>query len=134
RHEIDRVRELLWAAMAEQQSGAAVDAHAVRADAEVKLQEVDERLTGELSSLAPFGRGNEEPVLVTRRVRVRRTRVVGDGTHLKLELEDGNGAVRSAIAFGMADRDPGAGATIDTAFAPAINEWNGRREVELGIR
>jgi single-stranded-DNA-specific exonuclease len=132
---IDRIRERLWEAMADQgKEGDDRAGTAVHGDAEVALGQVDEGLTRELSTLAPFGRGNEEPLLITRRIRVRRSRVVGDGRHLKLEVEDGHGAVRAAIAFGMADRDPGEGATIDAAFAPAINEWNGRREVELGIR
>lgn len=105
-----------------------------RVDAEVVLGDVDERLCHELSSLAPFGKGNEEPLLMCRGMRVRSSRQVGNGTHLKLEVEDRHGVSLSAIAFGLGERDPGPGAMIDAAFAPTLNEWRGRRQVELEIR
>lgn len=103
-------------------------------DAEVGLADVDERLCRELGMLAPFGQGNEKPLLVCRGLHVRESRRVGDGSHLKLEVEDRHGVSRSGIAFGQADRDPGPGATIDAAFAPTVSEWRGRVRVELEIR
>lgn len=103
-------------------------------DAEVGLSEIDERLCRELESLAPFGKGNEKPLLVCRDMRVRESRRVGDGSHLKLEVEDQSGVSCSAIAFGQGEADPGQGATIDAAFAPIVNEFRGRVRVELDIR
>jgi len=104
-------------------------------DAEVALGEVDEKLTSELRTLAPFGMGNEEPILGCGGLRVVESRRVGnDGNHLKLQLDDGTGVRRSAIAFGQAEDDPGRGATVHVAFAPTINEWGGRRQVELTVR
>jgi single-stranded-DNA-specific exonuclease len=130
---VDLLREALQAAVSEQTGGGA-PATAPSADAEVELGEVDETLADELGSLAPFGKGNEQPILVGRGLRVRDSRTVGDGSHLKLVLEDRGGAVRSAIAFGMGERDPGAGAAIDCAFSAGISTWRGGRSVELSIR
>jgi single-stranded-DNA-specific exonuclease len=130
--QVDALRDALWAAV-EEQAGAARAAER-SADAEVELGEVDERLADELGSLAPFGKGNEQPVLVGRGLKVRDSRRVGDGSHLKLVLEDGNGAVRGAIGFGLGERDPGPGAAIDCAFSAAISTWRGGRSVELSIR
>ena len=129
---VDVLREALWAAVSEQAPGGA--ARGAAADAEVELGEVDETLADELGSLAPFGKGNEQPVLVGRGLRVRDSRKVGDGSHLKLVLEDRGGAVRSAIAFGLGERDPGPGASIDCAFSAGISTWRGARSVELSIR
>jgi single-stranded-DNA-specific exonuclease len=129
---IPALREALCAAVAEQASGAGAAERA--ADAEVELGEVDERLADELASLAPFGKGNEQPVLVGRALRVRDSRRVGDGSHLKLVLEGAGGAVRGGIAFGLGDRDPGPGAAIDCAFSAGISTWGGGRSVELHIR
>jgi len=130
--EIPALRAALSAAVAE---AADADAGSERAaDAEVELGEVDERLADELASLAPFGKGNEQPILVGRRLHVRDSRRVGDGSHLKLVLEGAGGAVRSGIAFGLGDRDPGPGAAIDCAFSAAISTWGGGRSVELQIR
>lgn len=103
-------------------------------DAEVALGDVDEQLCRELGTLAPFGKDNEQPLLMCRGMRVRASRRVGDGSHLKLEVEDGNGVTRSGIGFGLGARDPGRGATIDAAFAPTMNVWRGQTRVELEIR
>src|SRR5262249_61300879 len=72
-------------------------------DAEVALDEVDERLAAELARLGPFGRGNPEPLLAAHAAAVR-TRVVGQD-HLQLTL-CGRSACHDAIAFRLADRDP----------------------------
>ena len=84
-------------------------------------------------SLAPFGQENRAPLLVARGVLVQKSRKVGDGSHLKLELEAG-GPVRGAIGaigFGLAAEDPGEGARVVLAFSPAVSSWQGRRRVEL---
>lgn len=128
---VELLREALCAAVSEQRP---TRGSAPSADAEVELGEVDETLADELGSLAPFGKGNEQPVLVGRGLRVRDSRKVGDGSHLRLVLEDRGGAVRGAIAFGLGERDPGPGAAIDVAFSPGISTWRGARSVELSIR
>jgi single-stranded-DNA-specific exonuclease len=129
---VDLLREALWVAVSEQ--AVRSPARAAAADAEVELAEVDERLADELGSLAPFGKGNEQPILVSRGLRVRDSRKVGDGSHLRLVLEDRGGAVRGAIGFGLGERDPGPGAAIDCAFSAGISTWRGGRSVELSIR
>ena len=131
---VDLLREALCAAVNEQTPADGGGAASPSADAEVELGEVDETLADELGSLAPFGKGNEQPILVGRGLRVRDSRTVGDGSHLKLVLEDKGGAVRSAIAFGLGERDPGPGASIDCAFSAGISTWRGGRSVELSIR
>lgn len=103
-------------------------------DAEVGLGEVDAQLCRELDQLSPFGQGNEKPLLGCRGMRVRQSRRVGDGSHLKLEFEDQHGVMRAGIAFGQGDQDPGAGATIDATFVPTINVFRGEQRVELEIR
>jgi single-stranded-DNA-specific exonuclease len=102
-------------------------------DAEVRLAEVDERLAQELSGLGPFGQENPPPLLVTRRVKVTGARRVGDGSHLKLMLEDDRQTVRSAIGFGLGDRPIEVGARVDLAFVPTVSTWQGRRSAELEV-
>jgi single-stranded-DNA-specific exonuclease len=103
-------------------------------DAEVRLNEVDERLAQELSGLGPFGQENPAPLLVTRDARVTAVRRVGSGTgHLKLTLEDNDSTIRSAIGFGLGDRPIDVGARVDLAFVPTISTWQGRRSAELEV-
>ena len=127
--------EALGEAVTAEQAAERVGADPGRsADAEVQLGEVDERLADELDQLAPFGKGNAQPVLVGRQLRVRDSRRVGDGSHLRLVLEGEGGAVRSGIGFGLGDSDPGTGGAIDCAFSAGINTWQGGRSVELYIK
>lgn len=106
-------------------------------DAEVGLAEVDERLAQELAGLGPFGQANPPPVLVTRNARVTALRRVGDGSHVKLTVEDDRAASRGAIGFGLGER-VGAlgidvGARLDLAFLPTVSTWQGRRSAELEL-
>jgi len=102
-------------------------------DAEVRLGEVDERLAQELAGLGPFGQENPAPLLVTRNARVTQVRRVGDGSHLKLMVEDDQHAIRSAIGFNLGDRAVEHGARVDLAFVPTISTWQGRRSAELEV-
>jgi single-stranded-DNA-specific exonuclease len=102
-------------------------------DAEVRLADVDERLAQELSGLGPFGQDNPAPLLVTRNAKITGVRRVGDGSHLKLMLEDDQQTVRSAIGFGLGERPVDLGARVDLAFVPTVSTWQGRRSAELEV-
>jgi single-stranded-DNA-specific exonuclease len=103
-------------------------------DGEVELAELDVGLVEELGKLAPFGKGNEAPLLMGRRLSVLDSRRVGDGSHLALTLGDAGGRRMRAIAFGMGPRDPGKGAALDVAFTPAISTFRGDRAVEMTVK
>jgi single-stranded-DNA-specific exonuclease len=104
----------------------------VRVDAELPLRAVDADCLGDLGRLEPFGTGNPEPLFLTRRVRVRERRVVGEH-HLKLVLEQGGRFVH-AIGFGMGHLAVAAGDDIDVLYGIMASEWNGSISAELRIR
>lgn len=129
---IDALREALGAAVLAEGSGPVVQR---TADAEVALAEVDEALVAELATLGPFGQDNPEPRLVARDLEVVTSRKVGDGSHLRLELcEPRAGITRTAIGFGLGERDPGPGVRVDVAFRPTASSWQGKTRVELELR
>jgi single-stranded-DNA-specific exonuclease len=129
--EVARLKDALGEAILARGSGPV--ASAAVADATVELGALDEDTVRELLSLAPFGQDNPPPRLVCRGVTVKASRRVGDGSHLKLELADGGGALRGAIGFGLGARDPGAGAMVDVVFTPSVSSWQGRTRVELEL-
>ncbi len=143
REEVASLAEALGASCARLAEGSGPRTAGKEIDAEVRLGEVDERLAQELAGLGPFGQANPPPLLVTRNVRVSAVRRVGDGSHLKLTLEDAGspgsaeagslGATRSAIAFGLGDREVEVGAHLDLAFLPTVSTWQGRRSAELEV-
>jgi single-stranded-DNA-specific exonuclease len=92
-------------------------------------------LVEELSQIEPTGQENPKPLFCARGVRIRNEpRVVGKtGEHLKLWLTDGRNSF-DAIGFGMGKREFKAGDAVDIVFAPEINEYEGRRSVQLKLQ
>lgn len=106
-----------------------------RIDIEVRLDELDLKTVAELELMAPFGRGNPEPVLLARNLRAVRARQVGQGQeHLRLDLSL-EGRRISGIGFGLGNLFSSlTGGAVDVVFSPGVEEWQGLREVELKIK
>lgn len=106
-------------------------------DAEVMLGDLTLKVLESIEALEPHGTGNPKPVLVATNVKVAgELKVVGPKqNHLQVKFCQGN-TTHKAIGWNMADRGkvltPGRRCSI--AFTPSINEWNGRREVQLELK
>jgi single-stranded-DNA-specific exonuclease len=108
----------------------------VSVDAVLELADMDPALAEELGRLAPYGAANAEPLLVFPGVTTRSTRKVGQN-HLQLTL--GAGPSRApvsidAIGFGMAERDPGNGASLDVVASAELDTFRGQRRTRLRVR
>lgn len=109
----------------------------LRVDAEIPFRLIDERLWAGIRDFEPFGLGNPEPVFVTRAVDVVDARVVGNGNkHLKLQFADEEVGVMDGIAFNMGDLYGKllSGGRVDIAYSIDMNEWNGKRKLQLKIK
>ena len=133
RASIPALAEALGGTCARLAAGSGPVSAAREVDAEVRLREVDERLAEELAGLGPFGQDNPAPVLVTRDARVTAVRRVGGGAHLKLSLADHDATIRTAIGFGLGEREVEVGARLDLAFVPTVSTFQGRRSAELEL-
>jgi len=105
------------------------------ADAEIKLKDVDLTLVKQLSTLEPFGEGNEEPIFVIRSLVVDDIKAIGSNqAHLKMTLKS-HGAKIDAIAFGQGFMIEyiKTGDRIDVLANVQKNEWNGNVSVQLNI-
>jgi single-stranded-DNA-specific exonuclease len=106
-------------------------------DAEAELRMMSESLVNDLHRLGPFGQGNRKPVLACRDLElVSPPRRVGKtGDHLQLFVRQ-SGVSMKAIAFNAGEffdkLTPGC--RLSLAVEPQINEWNGRRSVELEVK
>jgi single-stranded-DNA-specific exonuclease len=105
-------------------------------DAEASLTELSEPVVEAILGLGPFGVDNPKPKFATGWIElVGSPRPVGqDGDHLQFTVRERQ-CVRKAIAFRQAQR---AKALTDArrcrlAFEPIINEFAGRRAVELQV-
>ncbi len=89
-----------------------------------------------LSSMEPFGQGNEEPVFSIGSAKILTSMQIGEEkNHLRLQIQKGE-SVLSCIAFRMGEyiNELSPGSIIDVAFTPEINTYNGRRSVQLRVR
>jgi len=106
----------------------------VSADIKVALSELNSKLLEQLAWFEPTGYGNPEPVFVSEGVRVSSSRAVGsDGKHLKLTVTDGYSHF-DAIAFRMGDLQPTLPTKIDMIYTFELNEFNGRKILQLNVR
>ena len=106
-------------------------------DAETPLTALTHQTVRQIESLAPFGHGNERPMLCTTDVRLAEPpRRIGEtGHHLSLRLEQHGIAIR-AVAFGGGDWEDDlnkASGPLSVAFKPIINSFRGRVTVEMQL-
>lgn len=98
------------------------------------FDELDDRMLRFHDKLAPFGIGNQRPLLVSKNARVLKKRTVGsDGSHLKLTLEQ-NGRPFDAIAFRMGDRIGSMPQEIDVAYRLERNHYLGFVTLQLNVQ
>ncbi|MCA9972677.1 MAG: single-stranded-DNA-specific exonuclease RecJ [Anaerolineales bacterium] len=110
-------------------------------DGEISLADIDWALQENLAQLEPTGYANTSPILLSRDVEiVSHRRVGGDGAHLQLQLSAQNGEhgssyrVLPAIAFRQGDWAEHLPQTIDVVYSVGVNEWNGRRSLQLMVQ
>jgi len=106
-------------------------------DAEALIGHLTMGMMNELEKLAPFGQNNPRPVLCATGVSLAAPpKTMGsDGRHLSLQLKQHDSKIR-AVAFGKgewADELSTEDAQFDFAFQPVINDFRGRRSVEVQL-
>ncbi len=104
-------------------------------DAEVSLKELTQKSIAQLQKLQPFGLGNREPVFCTEAVTIKsQPRVVGRDTAKMWVYKDN--LCYEAIGFRMGQElvSLKAGETIDIAYTPSINQWQGESFIQLELK
>lgn len=109
----------------------------LRLDLALSPSRADESMLRGLRHLAPFGRGNERPLLLARGVAIRSPSRVGrDGSHLRGELAGSDGGRLGAIGFGLGARadEVAGGGRWDVAYELVEDRWRGRRRLQARLR
>ncbi len=104
------------------------------ADMELALESLSFEMLEHLNYLEPTGYGNPRPVFVSRNLRVKSSRTVGkDQSHLKLTVTDEKSTL-DAIAFRLGHLKTDLPARIDLLYTFEVNEWNGRKSLQLNVK
>ena len=126
----------------------------VSIDAEVIFRHMNEEVIRNLFLLEPCGLGNVKPLFVVRHANIRAARILGKNQNvLRLTLVDGEGNVIDGILFNRLDefintieekygkeqkdymlRGRNNNIDVSLTFYPEINEYNGRRTIQLVIQ
>lgn len=101
--------------------------------ASVTPQSIDESFYAQVQQLAPFGPGNPVPVFELDDVHPAGIRTMGsDNQHLKFTVDG-----LTVVAFNDGDLAPllsGSGGQIKLAVTIGINEWRGKRTLQLMVK
>lgn len=104
-------------------------------DSEVSLGQIDDRFIAETERLAPFGKGNPEPLLFTRGVSLKAEPRLLSRDTLKFWVTDGSHTFQ-AIAFGMGGfRESLMSAeSFDIVYTPRFDSWGGMVSIVLEVK
>ncbi len=106
-------------------------------DADMELMPSDASISvaEQLNLLEPFGTENPTPVFVMRDMQILEINAVSGGKHTKLSLRGGKNAfVAMYFSHSPSSIEFAEGDFVDILFNLDINEWNGRRTVQLLIK
>ncbi len=107
-------------------------------DAAMPLEYISSGLVEELKLLEPFGQGNEKPQFAQKGLQIRSARVLGKNRNaVKLSLVTEKGLAMDGMLFTEGDRfleELGEKKMMDVVYYPDVNEYNGRRTLQIVIR
>lgn len=105
----------------------------IKYDMDLDYSQIDENLLQQLSWLEPHGRENPRPVFKSSNCKVIKVDQLKDGRHLKIKLKQGKTNME-ALFFNPDSRikdSLSAEKVIDILYQLQLNEWNGRRTIQL---
>ncbi|OGL66520.1 single-stranded-DNA-specific exonuclease RecJ [Candidatus Uhrbacteria bacterium RIFCSPHIGHO2_01_FULL_63_20] len=107
----------------------------LKIDADLQLSDLSWSLFEQVSKLEPFGEKNPRPVFAARGVSVVACDTVGEGKHLRLTARAADGKMAKFIGFRLGECLPwlAPGTAVDLAFELGVNEWNGRKELQMKV-
>lgn len=107
-------------------------------DVPMPLEYIDEPLIDELELLEPFGQGNEKPLFAQKGLYIRSVRVLGKNRNVvKFSLATDQGTPMDAMLFADGDsflEELGDCRVLDVIYYPAVNEYNGNKNLQIVIR
>lgn len=129
-------------------------AEKIMVDVPMPVNYIRESLVEELSVLEPFGNGNEKPLFAERHLKLLSARILGKNANvLKLQVANATGCTMEALYFGIPDNilsyltdKYGKNEVqkllwgkvnqieMDLTYYPSINEYQGRRTLQIVIK
>lgn len=105
----------------------------INIDLELEPEDISVNLVEELSKLEPYGASNPSPVFVLNNCTLMQKKLMGDNkNHLRLVVQNKDKNF-TCVRWQNGDVSLSAGDSLDIAFHPQINEFQGQVSVQLII-
>ncbi len=105
------------------------------ADMELAPEDLTMSLAENIQLLEPYGIGNPMPVFVMKDMRLTECIPISGGKHTRLSvMRDGKYFQAMCFSCAMSELNLFVGDSVDLLFTIDINEYNGRRSVQLIVR
>ena len=120
---------------AQDKMGEPVKEKVIDIDAKLPFYELNMKTYINLMKLSPFGSGNNNPLFVTRGLKVVEAKPLSKGKHLKLRLSDGEKTWVPANAWRkgyLADKIK-VGSTVDVVYTLDLDSWSGNNNLVMII-
>jgi single-stranded-DNA-specific exonuclease len=105
----------------------------INIDLELTPDDIHVDLVEQISKLEPFGMDNPSPIFAIKNLKIKEKRLMGENkNHLRLTCNAGTSEF-NCIRWKQGDVPLVNGDTLDIAFHPQINEYNGNTSVQLII-
>ena len=129
-------REAFWAYCAAHYGGPPPPPPLV-VEAEAEVAQLTIETVRDLARLEPHGAANPRPYFLLRNCRVERSKLIGERQdHLSLTVSHPgpkSNQIR-CVGFGMGERIDETRGFLDVVGVPKINEWMGRKSVEMELK
>ena len=129
-------REAFWAHCADRYGGPPPPPPLL-VEAEADISQLSLETVRDLGKLEPHGAGNPRPYFLLRNCRVERAKLIGERQdHLAATVSHPGPRANQirCVGFGMGERIEQMIGFVDVIGVPQINDWMGRRSVELQIK
>lgn len=106
----------------------------IEIDCELSAEDLDISIVDEISALEPFGASNPSPIFCINNAILKKKMLMGqEKNHLKLFIEK-DGKEFPCVRWGLGDISLLEKDSLDIAFSPNVNEYNGDTSLQLIIK
>ncbi len=104
----------------------------LRLDLELTPNDISGNLISDIERLQPFGAENPNPIFAMYNLKLLQKKLMGSNkNHLKLTVEDFQNNTYDCIWWSKGDISLNSGDTLDIAFCPQLNTYNGNTTIQF---
>ena len=105
-------------------------------DESIKISEIDETFSEQVTFLEPFGAENPSPIFLIQNISIYRLKRIGpEESHVRFQAVQGDASI-DVVGFNLAEEFNSIDEKLDKldlACEFQVNDWGGRNKLELKV-